>query len=163
MLFVRPARRLAAFLAFVLLLVSTAASALAEVRVVDGDTLVVDGTHMRLWGIDAPESAQQCSRDGAAYACGRDATAHLSELIGGRNVACEPRTTDRYRRTVAVCRVGGVDLGAAMVRDGWAMAFVRYSSDYVPQEQEARAARRGLWSGTFEFPWDWRRTHARPR
>lgn len=125
--------------------------------VVDGDTLDVAGMRVRLWGIDAPESRQVCSVAGTEYPCGGRATAHLRALVGDRPVACEPRGTDRYGRTVALCRVDGSDLGAAMVRDGWAVAFVRYAMDYVAQEQEARSARRGLWEGTFTAPEIWRR------
>ena len=125
--------------------------------VIDGDTLEVAGVRVRLWGIDAPESRQVCSVAGQDYACGGQATGHLRGLIGTQPVACEPRDTDRYGRTVALCRVGSLDLGAAMVRDGWAVAFVRYSTDYVAQEQEARAHRRGLWQGAFTPPDAWRR------
>ncbi len=125
--------------------------------VIDGDTLDIAGVRVRLWGIDAPESRQVCSVAGTEYPCGGRATQHLRALVGGRPVACEPRGADRYGRTVAVCRSDGRDLGAAMVRDGWAVAFVRYSLDYVAQEQEAKTARRGLWEGTFTAPEIWRR------
>jgi endonuclease YncB( thermonuclease family) len=125
--------------------------------VIDGDTLDVAGVRVRLWGIDAPESRQVCTVAGQDYPCGGRATQHLRALVGDRPVACEPRTTDRYGRTVALCRVEGRDLGAAMVRDGWAVAFVRYSLDYVAHEQEARTAKRGLWEGTFTAPEIWRR------
>ena len=125
--------------------------------VIDGDTLDVAGVRIRLWGIDAPESRQVCTVAGQDYPCGGRATQHLRMLVGERPVACEPRATDRYGRTVALCRVEGRDIGAAMVRDGWAVAFERYSMDYVLQEQEARAAKRGLWEGTFTTPEVWRR------
>ena len=133
------------------------AAIVGPATVVDGDTLDVAGVRIRLWGIDAPESRQVCSVAGQDYPCGGRATAHLRVLVGDRPVSCEPRATDRYGRTVALCRVDGRDLGAAMVRDGWAVAFVRYAMDYVPQEQEARSARRGLWEGTFLAPEVWRR------
>ena len=133
-----------------------AAAQTGPARVVDGDTIDVAGTRIRLWGIDAPESRQKCGRLGVAYACGQEATAHLRALVAGSEVACRPRTTDRYGRTVAVCRVDGFDIGAAMVRDGWALAFVRYSADYIVQEQEAQQAKRGMWAGTFAPPWEWR-------
>ena len=110
-----------------------------SVRVVDGDTLKIDGVTYRLWGIDAPESGQPCA-DG--WPAGRTATEHLRALIGERHVTCEPRSVDRYGRTVAICRADGRDLGADMVADGHAWAFVRYSRDYVDEEHEAAAVRR---------------------
>src|SRR6266851_1894697 len=119
-----------------------ASPALAEsVRVVDGDTLKIDGVTYRLWGIDAPEATQPCA-DG--WPAGRAATEHLRALIGDRHVTCEPRTLDRYGRTVAICRADGRDLGADMVSDGHAWAFVRYSRDYVEEEREAAAVRAGM-------------------
>src|SRR5260370_24290097 len=87
-----------------------ASPAFAEsVRVVDGDTLRVDGVTYRLWGIDAPESGQPCA-DG--WPAGQTATEHLRALIGDHHVTCEPRTLDRHRRTVPICRPAARDLGA---------------------------------------------------
>jgi endonuclease YncB( thermonuclease family) len=133
-----------------------AAAQTGPARVIDGDTIDVAGTRIRLWGIDAPESRQTCERGGVDYACGREATAHLRVLLADVEVACEARVKDRYGRTVALCRAGPIDVGAAMVRDGWALAFVRYSADYVVQEQEAQRTRRGMWAGSFMPPWEWR-------
>ena len=131
-----------------------ASPAFAEsVRVVDGDTLKVDGVTYRLWGIDAPESGQPCA-DG--WPAGRAATEHLRALIGDRHVTCEPRTLDRYGRTVAICRADGRDLGADMVADGHAWAFIRYSRDYVEEEREAAAVRAGIHGHTCEPAWQWR-------
>lgn len=119
----------------------------------DGDTIKVNGTTFRLWGIDAPEARQACA-DG--WLAGADATAKLREMLVGRTINCEPRTRDRYGRTVAVCRADGQDLGAAMVRDGMAYAFKRYSLDYVEQESAAIAARAGVHAHDCEKPWEWR-------
>ena len=131
-------------------------------RVIDGDSLRVKGVEVRLHGIDAPELRQTC-RDsrGRRYACGRMARAHLQRLLAGRMVTCRRVTTDRYGRMVAVCTANGEDIGRRMVRDGWAVAFVRYSRHYVSDERAARLARRGLWQGRFVPPSQWRRTHAR--
>jgi endonuclease YncB( thermonuclease family) len=82
-------------------------AALAQ-SITDGDTLKLNGVTYRLWGIDAPETKQDLP-DG--WAAGRLATTHLQSLILGRNVICERKYTDRYGRTVAVCRAGGEDLG----------------------------------------------------
>ena len=126
-------------------------------RVVDGDTLDIGRTRVRLHGIDAPESRQSCLADGRRWPCGERATRALDQRIGSRTVSCEERDRDRYGRSVAVCRAAGEDLNAWMVRAGWAIAYRRYSRTYVAEESSARAARRGLWRGDFVAPWDWRR------
>jgi endonuclease YncB( thermonuclease family) len=138
------------------------AAAAGSAIVVDGDTLEIAGERIRLWGIDAPESRQTCQRDGELYTCGHAATDHLRALVGRREVQCVSRAKDRYGRTVAVCRVDGVDLGAVMVRDGWALAFTRYSKDYTSEERAAHEAKRGLWEGTFVSPWEWRADRQAP-
>jgi endonuclease YncB( thermonuclease family) len=81
----------------------------------------------------------------------------LQGHIGQRPVACLQRNTDRYRRTVYRCTVGAEDISAWLVEQGWAVAYTRYSRDYLTQESSARSARRGVWSGEFTMPWDWRR------
>lgn len=126
------------------------------VVVVDGDTLVLGGERVRLWGIDAPEDGQPCERDGKLYDCGASAQAALLELVAGRDLWCEARDRDRYGRTVAVCRIGaldGPDVGAELVRAGWAIDYRRYSKGrYAREEASARRAGRGLWEGRFVSP-----------
>ena len=124
--------------------------------VIDGDTIEVDGSRIRLHGVDAPESAQNCLAGGTRWPCGRDATRALSLQVEGQSVACDERDRDRYGRIVAVCRFGGKDLNAWLVANGWALAYRRYSAAYAGEETSARAARRGLWRGTFISPWEWR-------
>jgi endonuclease YncB( thermonuclease family) len=126
-------------------------------RVVDGDTIEVAGRRVRLHGIDAPERDQACERGGRRYACGEEAARALAELVAGRDVRCAGRGEDQYGRVIAVCRADGTDLGEAMVRAGWAVAFRRYAEDYVDAEAAARRAGAGLWAGQFEAPEDWRR------
>jgi endonuclease YncB( thermonuclease family) len=129
-------------------------------RVIDGDTIEIAGKRIRLFGIDAPESRQTCGSEGKVSRCGQEATSALSNRLGAEIVVCDDRGRDRYGRIVAVCRLGGSagpDINAWMVREGWAIAYRRYSRDYVAAEGEAEAAKRGLWSGTFEEPWEWRR------
>ena len=129
----------------------------ARPRVVDGDTLQVGVERVRLHGIDAPESAQSCRRDGQLWDCGKAATEALRRLIGDQPVTCEGRERDRYKRLVGVCRAGCVDLNARLEEAGVALAYRRYSEDYVPQEKGAKAAGRGMWAGEFVPPWKWRR------
>ena len=126
--------------------------------VIDGDTLEIHGQRIRLHGIDAPESAQLCRRgDGAQWRCGQQAALVLQDHVGAHPVTCVRRDTDRYGRIVARCSVGGTDINAWLVAEGWAVAYRRFSMDYVGQENAARAARKGIWSGEFVPPWDWRR------
>ncbi|HTU09715.1 MAG TPA: thermonuclease family protein [Allosphingosinicella sp.] len=123
------------------------------VQVVDGDTLRIGATRIRLHGIDAPERAQSCTgANGRRYACGRQATEALSRLIGDDRPVCTERDRDRYGRSVAVCSIGGRDLNKAMVAEGWAVAYTRYARDYEGDEAAARRARRGVWQGSFERP-----------
>ena len=124
-------------------------------RVLDGDTIEIDAVRVRLWGVDAPEGRQSCLAGGRRWPCGRRATQALARRIDGRRVACEER--DRDGRIIAVCRQGGRDVSAWLVREGWALAYRRYSRAYVEEELAAKAARRGLWRGEFVPPWDWRR------
>ncbi len=126
--------------------------------VIDGDTLAIHGHRIRLHGIDAPESGQTCEdAGGRSYRCGQVAALALADRIGRRPVTCIARDTDRYGRRIAVCEEGGRDLNAWMVAGGHALAYRRYSRDYVGEEAAARDAGRGLWQGRFVAPWDWRR------
>jgi endonuclease YncB( thermonuclease family) len=125
-------------------------------EVVDGDTLVIGRRHIRLEGIDALETAQMCTRDGKRWACGRRATTALMEFLDGKTVACKDVGRDGYGRTLGICSAGGVDINDWMVREGWAMAYRRYSPRYIGAEQAAREARRNIWSGTFVEPESYR-------
>jgi len=121
-------------------------------QIVDGDTLTIDGQRIRLFGIDAPESDQSCVRRSEHWDCGATATEQLRSLTDGNTVSCEQQDIDQYGRIVAICRAGRYDLGRTMVEYGYATAFRRYSDIYVDGELRAQAARRGLWSSTFEIP-----------
>ena len=125
--------------------------------VIDGDTIDIDGTRIRLHGIDAPESRQTCVAAGDVWRCGHQATLALADFIGGSPVRCRKLDMDRYGRIVAACSVRGDDVEAWMVLSGWALAYRQYSPDYVGEEQAAQAARVGVWRGEFVPPWDWRK------
>src|SRR5262249_6589844 len=100
-------------------------------------------------------------RAGRPYACGREATRALIAAIAGRTVTCKAVEHDRYDRDVAICSVAGGDLGETMVRAGHALDYPQHSRGrYAAAQNEARAARRGLWDGTFEDPAVWRRLHS---
>lgn len=134
----------------------SAQSMVGHVYVVDGDTVEMAGQRIRLFGVDAPESTQNCERGGVAWACGAEAGERLTALIAARPLRCEGQSVDDYGRVVAICRVGSIDLGQSMVQTGWAMAYQHYSNDYVADEAGARAGRRGIWTSNFSPPSEWR-------
>ena len=134
-----------------------AASLIGPAKVIDGDTIVVADQLVRLHGIDAPELDQTFWWRGEQIACGTMSLAALEALIAGVKVRCEVIERDRHGRLVAkVFSSNGVDIGRRLVSAGWALAYRRYSMDYVAAEKEARKARRGMWRGTFVTPWEWR-------
>lgn len=118
----------------------------------DGDSLTVNGQRVRLFGIDAPEFDQSCTRSGTRWACGQEASVQLAKLVTGREVRCTPTGVDDFGRTLARCTAGSVDVNRTMVALGYAVAFRRYSQDYVSAEETARNNRRGMWAGTFQMP-----------
>jgi endonuclease YncB( thermonuclease family) len=125
--------------------------------IIDGDTIIVAGERVRLHGIDAPELDQTFWWQGRQLACGTMALAALEALTAGVRLRCEAMERDRYDRLIAKCfSPNGVDVGRRLVSSGWALAYRRYSMDYVDAEDEARRARRGMWRGTFVKPWEWR-------
>jgi endonuclease YncB( thermonuclease family) len=153
--------------AAVLLLCIAMAPAAAETivghpRIIDGDTIEIQGMRIRLNGIDAPELEQRCrhSSEKIDHPCGAEAKAALERVIAGIIVTCERRNGDRDREVVATCwrgeRFSRFDLAREMVRDGWAVAD---SPAYIADEAEARAKGNGLWAA--ERPEEWRREHPR--
>lgn len=127
-------------------------TAQAEPRVVDGDTLEIDGTVYRLNGIDAPEHGQTCG----TWDCGAEATEALVEIVKGREVTCDPIEEDGYGRVIATCYADGTDIGAQMIDKGMAWAFLRYSDAYATQELNAKNLSRGVWSEDYLPPWEFR-------
>jgi endonuclease YncB( thermonuclease family) len=152
--------RFAIGLSFALAVLSSAVAQdriIGVASVIDGDTIEIHGQRIRLFGIDAPESSQLCVRPtGEPWRCGQQGSLALSDRIGRATVSCQPRDLDRYGRIVAVCFNGNEDLSRWMVTTGWAVAFRRYSLDYVADEDAARQSRINIWSGDFDMPWDWR-------
>ena len=125
-------------------------------EVTDGDTLRIAGTRIRILGIDAPELAQTCTdASGKDWPCGAEAKAFVVGLVARQDLSCSLRGTDVYGRSLGTCMVGGQDLGQAVMVAGWAVS----DGGYVAEEAGARAAGRGIWSGSFIAPAEWRRSH----
>jgi endonuclease YncB( thermonuclease family) len=149
--------------AFLLAIAPTMSAAMADItgkpRIVDGDTIHIGKTKIRLHGIDAPEAKQTCTKEGKEWLCGQEATWALARIIEGHWVTCQQKDIDRYKRIVAVCYMaeGQIDINGLMVEQGWALAYRKYSEDYIGQEDVARDSRAGIWAGEFVKPWEWRK------
>ncbi|WP_413815257.1 thermonuclease family protein [Bradyrhizobium sp.] len=135
-----------------------AASLIGQSSIIDGDTLEIHGTRIRLWGIDAPESSQLCrGEDSLPYRCGAKAANELDRFIAGRPVSCEPVSRDVYGRTVARCSVGGADMAEWLVDSGLAFDWPKYSNGkYDKAQREAHKIGRGVWAGSSVAPWSYR-------
>ena len=129
-----------------------AANASGPATVIDGDTLEIEGKRIRRVGIDAPEATQLCYRGAESWACGQASADKLRGLIGTSDLTCTGHEIDQFGRLLAVCTPAGMDLGKLMVAQGWAIAFRRYSDDYVVDQARAQAAKLGMWSSTFVSP-----------
>lgn len=132
-----------------------------NVYVVDGDTFHMNGQKIRIWGIDAVELHQTCLKSGQSYECGELGRIYLQSVIGKNVPLCTAKPkSPKETRTVASCQVGGKDIGREMVKSGWALDYKHFSKGkYSAEERDARENKRGIWSGEFEKPYIWRKSH----
>ncbi len=129
----------------------------ADLRVIDGDTLVLNGTTFRINGIDAPESGQKCTTErGKRWPCGEAATSTLVALTNNATVSCEKLAVDPYNRIVARCFADGKDVAQVMVAKGMAWAFLKFSDEYEADQDNAKIAKLGIWRGPAQPPWEFR-------
>ena len=127
-----------------------------ELKVVDGDTIYLNGKKIRFTGIDTPELKQTCIKQGTKDYCGVTAKKILIDKIGNNNVECIGEGKDQYKRTLAECFVNNESLSSHLVRSGYAFAYRKYSKKFVPDENYARINKIGMWSMKFDYPWDYR-------
>ena len=129
-----------------------------SIRIIDGDTIILNSEKIRFYGIDTPEKKQKCKdRNGLSYPCGEFATNELKKIISSGQLFCKKRATDRYGRSISICYVNGVDINSLMVKNGWALAYRNYSREYIDEEKEAKDKKMGMWAGKFIAPWRWRK------
>jgi endonuclease YncB( thermonuclease family) len=130
-----------------------------ELRVVDGDTIHLNGEKIRFTGIDTPELKQTCIKEGFIDPCGVTAKKILIVKIADNKVECISEGKDRYKRTLAECFVNDESLSSYLVRSGYAFAYRRYSKKFIPDEDYAKDNKIGMWSMKFQYPWDYRRNN----
>ncbi len=128
-----------------------------KAKVVDGDTIHLDGQKIRFSGIDTPEINQVCKKNEEVIKCGILAKELLISMIGNNKVKCVNEGVDRYKRILAECFVNNQSLSKFLVREGFAFAFRKYSTKFIEDEDYAKKNKKGMWSMMFEYPWDYRR------
>ncbi len=128
-----------------------------NLKIVDGDTIHLNGEKIRFTGIDTPELKQICMKDGVKDACGITAKQILIDKIGSNKVECISEGKDRYKRTLAECFVNNESLSSYLVRSGYAFAYRKYSKKFILDEDYAKANELGMWAMTFQYPWDFRK------
>ena len=134
--------------------------------IIDGDTIRINNKKIRLHGIDAPEIKQLCQKVFLSiffisfeknYKCGELSKKKLENYIKNNIIRCKIEGIDRYKRILGTCYKNTININSRMVRNGYAVAYKKYSKKYLTAEKEARKDELGLWKGTFEMPWDWRK------
>ena len=128
-----------------------------NLKVIDGDTIVLNGEKIRFSGIDTPELKQTCLKDNEEVGCGMFAKMLLIKKIGNNTPICIGKEKDFYKRTLAECFVNGESLSKFLVRSGYAFAYRKYSTKFVKDEDFAKKNKLGMWSMTFQYPWDFRK------
>ena len=129
-----------------------------NLRVVDGDTIILNGEKIRFSGIDTPELKQTCMNGDEKVFCGKTAKMLLIKKIGNKTPECIREGKDAYKRTLAECFVNGESLSAFLVRNGYAFAYRKYSDKFIKDEEFAKENKLGMWAMTFEYPWDFRKS-----
>ena len=130
-----------------------------ELRVVDGDTIYLNGEKIRFTGIDTPELKQTCIKDDLVNACGVKAKQMLIDKIGNNTIHCISDGKDQYKRILAECFVNNESLSSFIVKSGYAFAYRRYSKKFIPYENFAKKNKLGMWSMKFVYPWDYRKNN----
>ena len=128
-----------------------------NLKIIDGDTIILNGEKIRFSGIDTPELKQTCLKDDQEVTCGMTAKRLLAEKIDNTTIECISEGKDVYKRTLAECFVNGQSLSKFLVRSGYAFAYRKYSTKFIKDEEFAKANKLGMWAMTFQYPWDFRK------
>ena len=128
-----------------------------KIKIIDGDTIYLNGKKIRFSGIDTPEIRQTCIKNNEIVKCGIQARELLVKIISNNNVKCIEEGKDQYKRILAECFVNDLSLSSYLVKNGYAFAYRKYSKKFIIEEDFARLNKLGMWSMNFEYPWDWRK------
>ena len=128
-------------------------------KIIDGDTIHIKNYKIRLHGIDAPEIKQTCKIDSEEWNCGKQSTKELKKLINHQNVECIINDVDIYNRYIAICTIDDININQWMVKNGWAVAYRYYSTDYIVEEEYAQDNQLGIWKSEFLNPYQFRKNN----
>ena len=145
---------------FLLICFSTFSSSktiFGKAKVIDGDTIHIGKSKIRLHAIDAPETKQKCTKGGVKWNCGFESTQFLLDLVGNYEIKCDTQGKDRYNRYIGICYINNININRQMVINGWAIAYRYYSLDYIKEEKIAKSNKVGIWIGEFEEPYLFRK------
>lgn len=143
-------------LSVLLILVICNISFADNLKIVDGDTIIINREKIRFSGIDTPELKQTCIKDGQKIFCGMLAKMLLIKKIGNETPKCIKEGKDAYKRTLAECFINEESLSSFLVRSGYAFAYKKYSKKFINDEEFAKENKLGMWSMEFEYPWNFR-------
>ena len=129
----------------------------SELKIIDGDTINLNGEKIRFSGIDTPEIKQKCTKNNEVIMCGIQAKELLINKIKNNKINCVREGKDQYKRTLAECFVNDLSLSSYLVKSGYAFAYRKFSNKFIEDEDFARSNKLGMWSMNFDYPWDWRK------
>ena len=130
-----------------------------KIKIIDGDTIHLNGEKIRFSGIDTPEIKQTCTKNNEIIKCGILARELLIKIIANNKINCIREGKDQYKRTLAECFVNDLSLSSYLVKNGYAFAYRKYSKKFIVDEDFAKSNKHGMWSMKFEYPWDWRKNN----
>ncbi len=127
-------------------------------KIIDGDTVKISNSIIRLSGIDAPEIKQLCTdKNLNEWHCGKKSKMALKNFINKKTIKCIGYKKDRYKRIIGECYLEEQDIQEWMVKNGWAIAYKKYSKKYINAENFAKSNNLGIWEGKFIEPYKWRK------
>ena len=130
-----------------------------KAKIIDGDTIHIGNSKIRLHGIDAPETKQKCTKNNKKWNCGLESKRFLKNLVSNDYIECDTSGRDRYNRYIGICYKNNISLNSEMVVNGWAIAYRYYSLDYIKEEEIAKSKKIGIWIGEFEEPYLFRKNN----
>ena len=129
-----------------------------NLKIIDGDTIILNGEKIRFLGIDTPELKQTCMKGDEKVFCGESAKMLLIKKIGKETPECISDGKDAYKRTLAECFINEESLSVFLVRSGYAFAYRKYSDKFIKDEEFAKENKLGIWAMKFQYPWDFRKS-----